>query len=74
MKLFAAGCVIAVLFGSAAASAASGGRPDDICHDTALTRQQQDLCLQQIAGAQNLAEQKAVQAKYRKLITDKKPK
>ena len=53
------------------AGAASGSQPDSVCHEKALTRQEQDLCIEQIKHAQNMQEQKAVQAKFRKRVTDR---
>ena len=54
--------------------AASSGPADAVCHDPVLTRQEQDLCIQQIAAAQSVPEQKAIQTKFRDRVAAKKKK
>lgn len=49
-------------------------QPDALCHDPALTHQEQDLCVEQIKHAQTLQEQKGIQAKFRKRITERDAK
>jgi hypothetical protein len=64
----------AVALSLAAVTSASAGQPDDLCRDVTLTRQEQDLCAEQIKKAQSLTEQKAIQAKYRKRIAERAKK
>jgi hypothetical protein len=50
----------------------AAGDADKICRDPALSHQEQTLCTDQIAAAQTVAEQKAIQSKFRDRIAAKK--
>ena len=67
-------CVYAALILGASfaiTGAASAAQADAICHEKALTRQEQDLCVEQIKRAQTMQEQKALQAKLRKRVEER---
>ena len=64
-------CAAMIFAASAGTAFAASSGPDAVCHEKELTRQEQDLCVEQIKHAQNMQEQKAVQAKFRKRITDR---
>ena len=68
----AAGLTIAMIVN--AGSAAAADQADKICHDPALTRQEQQMCAEQIDHAQTVAERKLVQERFRNRVRDRKPK
>ncbi len=45
---------------------------NDICKDEKLTRMEKDLCIQQVASAQTLDEQKKIQAKFKTRAEERK--
>jgi hypothetical protein len=67
---FYAAFVVAASFGIAGAALAAA-QADAICREKVLTRQEQDLCIEQIKHARNMQEQKAVQAKFRKRVDER---
>ena len=70
LKLLALATVTAAIADASTVFAAGGA--DKICHDPALSQQEQTLCIDQIAAAQSLTEQKAIQTKFRDRIAAKK--
>ena len=58
--------VLALTFISAASQGAPG--PYEVCQSPLLTRQEQDLCHEQISAAQTVAERKQVQTKFRNRV------
>jgi len=67
-SLYAA-LILGASFGISGAAIAA--QADSICHDASLTRQEQDLCAEQIKHAQSMPEQKAIQAKFRKRVEER---
>ena len=65
------GFTAALIAGLGFSSAALTAQADTICHEKVLTRQEQDLCVEQIKHAQTMAEQKAIQAKFRKRVDER---
>ena len=63
--------VVLTVLGLCGAAPAMAAQPDALCHDPTLTHQEQDLCIEQIKHAQTLQEQKAIQEKFRKRITER---
>ena len=65
------GFFAAAILGMSFSGAALAAQADAICHEKALTRQEQDLCVEQIKHAQSMPEQKAIQAKFRKRVEER---
>jgi hypothetical protein len=66
--------VVLTVLGLCGTTPAMAAQPDALCHDPALTHQERDLCVEQIKHAQTLPEQKAIQEKFRKRITERAAK
>jgi len=64
--------IAATMFAGSARAADKG--PDALCHDPLLSRQEQTLCVEQMAAARTVPEQKQIQAKFRDRIAKKKQK
>ena len=69
LKPLALAAVVAAITES---SVFAAGGADKICHDPALSQQEQTLCMDQIAAAQSVPEQKAIQTKFRDRIAARK--
>jgi len=64
--------IIAAICINSAWAAAKG--PNAQCYDPLLSRQEQTLCVEQMAAARTVPEQKQIQAKFRDRIAKKKQK
>jgi uncharacterized protein with LGFP repeats len=67
MKLMI-GAIAALLAGLLATAPAHAASPYEICQNPLLSRQEQDLCHEQITSAQTVTERKQVQTKFRNRV------